>query len=152
VVPDPDFVNALCDWLAARAGLQRSAAPYELFAHGAEEQVIGGVRNHADTYTVLRAYGGDVAGKTPTIDRSLQAYTVGPIAAVAMAQSQAVHDALLAQREPDDDGHTPVFDQQIQGWFILAIGNLRQPGLIGRDTQQRAEVVFNFEVVYRAAA
>jgi len=147
----PDFIKSLTDWIGTTAVLERTTAPFALFAHAAEESQPPAAKNYTDPYTVIRGFGGDPAGSDPTCDRSLQSYTVGNNVAACMAQAQKVHDALLMQRSPDDDGNTPARNVAITGWFILAIGNLRQPGLIGRDPKQRAEVVFNFEVVYRAA-
>lgn len=151
-----DFVNALCDWIAdpARADLERETAPFELFAHAAEETDAGtgdGGRNFTDPYAVVRAYGGRAQASDPTRDQSLQVYVVGRSAAAAMELAQEIYESLLAKQLSEDDGNTPVQNVQLEGWLVIAIRNLRQPGLIGRDAQQRAEVVFNFEAAFRAA-
>ena len=147
-----DFLNALADWIAGRAALERSSPPYQLFAHAVVEvrDAGGEPANYAGPYTVLRAYGGDAMGNDPSRHLAVQVYTVGTVAAQVMAQAESVFAALLDQRASDDDGNTPVRGVDLaDGWHVVVIDNARPPGLIGRDATGRIEVVSNFDVVYR---
>jgi hypothetical protein len=141
-----DLVNELADWLVPRAGL-RSSAPFDLFTHAIEESAA--TPQHSPLYSVLTQYGGAPLPSTPVRTVALQVKTVGPVTIEAMARAQLLHDKLLQQRV-GDDAATLVRNEALPSFFIFGIANLRPPGLVGRDGQRRAEVVFNFECIYRA--
>lgn len=150
-----DFVNAFCDWIAPRVtpSLQNAATPFSLFAHTAVEVDDGkGNRNFTDPYTVIRQFGGPAQRSDPLQEVNLQVYTIGSKAITAFARAHAIRAAMQAKRSPDDDGNTPVRDVVLDGFVLLALDDLTQPGLLGR-TENRGwvEVVFNFGVLYRAA-
>lgn len=131
-----NLIRSLAGYLATAASLQYTGTPRSVWAHTAVE------RDAADTYSVVRQYGGAVPW-TPVSVSAVQIRTVskGGGSAAAFAQSSALFAALFAA-----DGR-PLRNVILGGGIRLSAADCQQPpSFLSLDDRGRAEVVFNVSI------
>jgi len=149
VADAPDILNAFIDWIADRLSIDREATPFALWPYSFDEiKTAGGVSNIADPATLFRPIPGMRPVMTAPVGKlACQAYTRGKLSADAMARAQAIRDAML-----DDDGlpaiEFAVPSAEAAQFKIFAVSDLAEPGILGRDAENRFEIVFDFAIDY----
>lgn len=130
------FLNELASMMATAAQVEFAATPRSLFLY---ELVESDSTLPSAPASVLRIYDGET-GYVPVNRVMIQCKTIAPKwdAGAGMKHAQALRESLL-----DAQGRE-LRMAALTHFRINAIVDLRLPGQIGRDANDRPEIVFNF--------
>jgi hypothetical protein len=140
-----NLMHSLCLWLETATSLKYATTPRAIWRGQAAEGA-----SCADTYSVVRLYGGAELVHDPVEVLAVQVMTVGTTVEGAMSQARKLFEAVL-----NADG-TPKIGWTIAGkttagvadgtWRIISIAAMQRPTVIGVDERGRSEVSFNWEL------
>lgn len=142
-----DIVDAITRYIASAATLRRDPKPFQICAHAAVERTKpdGTSDTMDDPHAVVRQYPTPAATELqePRV-AAIQVRSIGRLPAQARELAEKIRATLFAENEPK-------LNFALAGFVAIGVARIGEPGIIGRDEIGRIEVVFNFDLFYRAA-
>ena len=130
------FIEELATFMATAASVAHASTPRQLWLYKAGETAA------TPAYSVMRPY----TGRRDFVslgEVSIQVETIGE-------DDEAIALAWKLFKTLVDAQGRPLRNTALTSHRINGIRNLQTPGLIGRDSDQRAKLVFNFDATYVA--